>query len=357
MEMSGALDIINSIASFQLVFFTVYLFLKGNKIPSTIFLKIYLLFQLVTYVNYIFWSREYNFLRPFLLISVPGLFMCGPAFYFYIRSRLYKNFVLSWKLIIHAIPATLLLAGVLIILLIKGNFNGRIAILMHISFYWIKIQFLIYSLYTLYIIYRYQKDIKSLTSSSEKKKLSWLFIITWGITLNSFFDFILYCNPQFTDKGWDYIIFWIFINIFFFKAIIQPDQYLGIDEKNLLPVKLDKDKSENYFREIEEIITGNQLFLNPDLSLHNVAQAVRLSDRTVSQTIKENAAMNFTDYINIKRIEYAKEILRNTSKSEKNVLEILYEAGFNSKSVFNTQFKKHTGQSPTIYRLMNRQNI
>jgi AraC-like DNA-binding protein len=155
---------------------------------------------------------------------------------------------------------------------------------------------------------------------------------------------------------WGYILFLVFINIFFFKAIIQPDQFLGIDDKKLLPVKLDNDKGTRYFKEIEEIIHSNQLFLDPDLSLHNVAQAVRLSDRIVSQTIKQNVAMNFSDYINLKRIDYAKEILRTTTKSEKNVLEILYEAGFNSKSVFNTQFKKHTGQSPTDYRDSNKVN-
>ncbi len=357
MKVSGLLDIINSIVVFQLVFFTVYLFLKGKKIPSVTFLKIYLLFQLVSLATYLFWKYEYSLLKPVLLISVPSMFLCGPAIYFYIRSRLYKNFILSGNLIIHAIPAVFMLAGILFLLSATDNFNVRIAILMHLGYYWIKIQFLIYSLYSLRLIYRYQKDIKSLTSSSEKKKLNWLFIITWGITISSFIDFILYSNPHFTDKGLDYIIFWIFINIFFFKAIIHPDQYLGIEEKNLLPVKINKDKSISYFRKLEDIINSNQLFLDPDLSLHNVAQAVKLTDRVVSQTIKENAALNFTDYINIKRIEYAKEILRNTTKSEKNVLEILYESGFNSKSVFNDQFKKHTGLSPTDYRSMNRQFI
>jgi AraC-like DNA-binding protein len=154
-------------------------------------------------------------------------------------------------------------------------------------------------------------------------------------------------------QGWGYIVYWIFLNILFFKAIIQPDQYLGIDEKKLSPVKLAADRSINFFRQIEEIISTNQLYLDPDLSLHNVAQAAKLSDRLVSQVIRQNASLNFADYINIKRINYAKEILRTTTKSEKNILEILYEAGFNSKSVFNSQFRKHTGQSPTDFRNKN----
>jgi AraC-like DNA-binding protein len=94
----------------------------------------------------------------------------------------------------------------------------------------------------------------------------------------------------------------------------------------------------------------HQLFLDPDLRLYNVAQVVKLSDRVVSQVIRHNAALNFADYINLKSINYAKEVLRTTARGEKNILEILYEAGFNSKSVFNTQFKKNTGLSPTLYR-------
>ena len=83
-----------------------------------------------------------------------------------------------------------------------------------------------------------------------------------------------------------------------------------------------------------------------------MAQAVYLSDRIVSQIIKLNVVLNFTDYINIKRDNYAKEVLHITTKSQKNVLEILYEAGFNSKSVFNSRFKKHAGLSPTLLREM-----
>jgi AraC-like DNA-binding protein len=43
-------------------------------------------------------------------------------------------------------------------------------------------------------------------------------------------------------------------------------------------------------------------------------------------------------------------ILKNPSKKELTVLEILYEVGFNSKSSFNTSFKKYTNLTPTAYR-------
>lgn len=353
MKLAGILDIINSISVFQLIFYSVYLFLKGNKIPSTVFLKIHLLFQLAGYISYLYWTREYYFIRPLLLISMSSWFIWAPTFYFYIRSRLYNNFVPDRRLFIHALPALTVMIFTLLAVLKGGNFNDRIARLGQISFYFSKVQILAYNLYTLYIVYRYERDIKLITSANEKNKLNWLLFITYGLALNSLLDFILYCIPEFTNAGLGYIIFWIFLNFFFFKAILHPDQFLGIDEKKLLPVKLPEDKSKSHFTEIEEMINNKQLFLDPELNLHNMAQAVRLSDRVVSQVIKQNVDLNFSDYINKKRIDYAKQVLMTTSKSEKNVLEVLYEAGFNSKSVFNTQFKKHAGISPTSFREMN----
>jgi AraC-like DNA-binding protein len=352
--MSGILDIINSIAVFQLVFFILFLFVRGNKVPSTLFLKLHLFSQLIGYDNYLYFIHEAVFFKPLLMLSMPCMFLWAPTFYFYVRSRLYKSFVPKWKLLIHSIPAFIIMMIIIYLLLNSENFHGQIYTLRSVLYNILLVQLLGYYGFTLYIIYKYRHDIKFLSSSNERRKLNWLFVITYGMTLTSLTIAALFYILNVLEQGWGYIVYWIFLNIFFFKAIIQTDQYLGIDEKKMLPITLTKEKCKQYYRQIEEIITRNQLFLDPDLSLHNVAQAVKLSDRIVSQVIKESVSLNFTDFINKKRIEYAKEVLRNTTKSEKNVLEILYEAGFNSKSVFNTQFKKHTGLSPTAFREMNR---
>ncbi len=355
MKPTGILDIFNSIAVFQLIFFSVYLFVKGNRIPSTIFLKIYMLFQLLAYTNYIYWSKDIVLVRPVLIITMPSMCIWSPSLYFYIHSRLYKNFIPSWKLLIHATPAAILMIYILLIFTGDGNIAGQLVELRQRSYYIIKIQILAYNLYSLYIIYRYRTDIRSVTSADEKQKLNWLFFITYGYALTSLGGMVMYTIPGFKDFEWGYVIFWIFLNFFFFKAILHPDLFLGIEEKHLVSVRLSESKGSDYFTSIEQMINSKQLYLDPELSLHNVALAVKLSDRVVSQAIRQKSKVNFSDYINKKRIEYAKEVLRNTSKSEKNVLEILYEAGFNSKSVFNNQFKKHTGQSPTSFREINQE--
>jgi len=252
--------------------------------------------------------------------------------------------------LLHAVPALIMFISVTIVLIRSEEQLQDIRTLVRNSYYFLKLQLSAYVLYSLFLIYKYRKGIQDLTSSDEKRKLNWLLLFCYGILFASSGDIILNLVPEYRFTGLGYILFWIFISIFFFKAIIDPDQFLGIDERKLIPVKLTAEKGKELFRLIENTITDNKLFLDPLLSLNNVAKATKIADRMVSQSIKQNTYVNFTDYINLKRINFAKELLKNTTSSQKNILEILYESGFNSKSVFNSQFKKHTGLSPKEFR-------
>ena len=70
----------------------------------------------------------------------------------------------------------------------------------------------------------------------------------------------------------------------------------------------------------------------------------------LSVLINHHLNQHFFDFINEYRIQKAMQILKNPSKKKLTILEILYEVGFNSKSSFNTAFKKHTNQTPTEFR-------
>ncbi|WP_164118697.1 helix-turn-helix domain-containing protein, partial [Sphingorhabdus sp. Alg239-R122] len=59
-------------------------------------------------------------------------------------------------------------------------------------------------------------------------------------------------------------------------------------------------------------------------------------------------SFSFFDFVNGYRVSAAQDIL--LSSPDMTVLEILYAVGFNSKSSFNTAFRKHTGSTPTQYR-------
>ena len=91
-------------------------------------------------------------------------------------------------------------------------------------------------------------------------------------------------------------------------------------------------------------------FLNPELTVKDMAEELDIPARYVSQIINQYARQNFYDFVNSYRIEEAKRLFAETSRDKKTVLEILYQAGFNTKSAFNAAFKKHTGMTPTSYR-------
>ena len=69
----------------------------------------------------------------------------------------------------------------------------------------------------------------------------------------------------------------------------------------------------------------------------------------VSQVNYEKLNKSFFELLGSYRIEEAKKLLSEKS-THKNVMEILYEVGFNSKSSFNTAFKKYTLKTPSEFR-------
>ena len=59
---------------------------------------------------------------------------------------------------------------------------------------------------------------------------------------------------------------------------------------------------------------------------------------------------HFYDLINRYRIEEAARLLTDPEDEKITILEVLYQVGFNSKSSFNTLFKKYMGMTPTEFR-------
>ncbi|TGE28709.1 helix-turn-helix domain-containing protein [Hymenobacter metallicola] len=91
-------------------------------------------------------------------------------------------------------------------------------------------------------------------------------------------------------------------------------------------------------------------FLDPDLTVQDLARQLQLPARELSVLINHHLDQHFFDFVNEYRINKAKRLLKDPSQGKPTVLEILYAVGFNSKSSFNTSFKKQTGLTPTQYR-------
>lgn len=91
-------------------------------------------------------------------------------------------------------------------------------------------------------------------------------------------------------------------------------------------------------------------YLDPDLTIETVARRIGVPRHHLTEVINERHEKNFYLFVNQYRIEEAQQALKDPSQAGRTVLDIAYASGFNSKSPFNSAFKKLTGMTPSQYR-------
>ena len=127
------------------------------------------------------------------------------------------------------------------------------------------------------------------------------------------------------------------------------------DNNNYTPQKrykqslLKKEEITKYVSELEIIMLDYKLYLNPDLSLKDLASYLELPTNYVSQLLNQGFNKNFSEYINTFRLNEFKERVVLEENKELTIMAVAYDSGFNSKTVFNTFFKKTEGLTPNTY--------
>lgn len=113
---------------------------------------------------------------------------------------------------------------------------------------------------------------------------------------------------------------------------------------------LSDDQMTLYKRRLDEIMRAERLFLQSDLTLPKLAEAVNCSVNHLSQVINSGFGMSFFDYLNRHRVRYAKRLLIEHDGDSVPILNIAFAVGFNSNSAFYAAFKKCVGETPARYR-------
>ncbi|MFZ2286817.1 MAG: helix-turn-helix transcriptional regulator [Bacteroidales bacterium] len=91
-------------------------------------------------------------------------------------------------------------------------------------------------------------------------------------------------------------------------------------------------------------------YLNPELTLSQLAGELGISSHILSQVMNEKLGINFFDLINDYRVESFKEKIVDPKYVNFSLPGIALECGFNSKSAFNRIFKLKTGLTPSQYK-------
>ncbi|MCL1666047.1 AraC family transcriptional regulator [Elizabethkingia ursingii] len=303
-------------------------------------------------------------------------FLQIPIFYLYVVSVCYIDFRLKPKHLLHLLP--FLIANVILLPRFymvdpasKINFivNRQSRIELQFTHFLILIQIVVYLIAVFRILRKTKKLYLENYAGANINSYNWLFQFTSVLTV-LYLMAILKNAFKFSD--YPYISEWIKIVIlvlqlfiicwYLFKALNNPGLFRNVDsklklvseivseEKNSEPSGTHEKEYNEELLKLKEYMAEEKPFLNSSLTIQDVSREIKIPVRELSLLINHQLGQHFYDFVNAYRIESAMGILKDTTKNKVTVLEILYEVGFNSKSSFNTAFKKHTGNTPTHYR-------
>lgn len=364
------------IAILGFIIFILFLFFAGflltvktNKKLSNILLASFLIITAID-ISAFFYTviLDVNLTIDMLRNKVSDL--KNPLVFLYILSVIYSNFKLKKIHLLHLLPWIISLIVLtpnffLVDYNLKIEFSNNYTNNPEILF--LKKFSLLISLFYLfaevYYVKRYRKLLlENHTNKNHFKNYSWLkqllILMFFGTVLTVIKGYVR--DNQYPDQiiaTWRIItltfgIFFVFWLIF--KALNSPSLFRGIDV-NLSTSKEMKLKNlratnNQQIIDLKEYMQAEKPYLNPSLTIKKLATQLNMPMRDLSVLINQDLNQHFFDFVNEYRIKNAQDILKDASKNKLTILEILYEVGFNSKSSFNTAFKKYTGKTPTQYR-------
>jgi putative ABC transport system permease protein len=101
---------------------------------------------------------------------------------------------------------------------------------------------------------------------------------------------------------------------------------------------------------IEDVMDKGEFYLRDDASLSNLATQLGATTHHLSQVLNESMKISFQDLMARYRIRHACRMLRDPANDQMKIENIASVVGYNSKSAFNTAFKKRTGLTPSEYK-------
>ena len=130
----------------------------------------------------------------------------------------------------------------------------------------------------------------------------------------------------------------------FQKTIFKID--LGIEHTKKKKSLLDENTVITYTTQLLNHLREKEPYLDASLTLRSLADQVDIHPNQLSWLLNESLGKNFNEFINHYRIETFKSIAKDPKNSNITIMGLAYDSGFNSKTVFNTYFKKETGLTP-----------
>ncbi len=366
------------IAAFNALFFSVLIFQKKPRAFHDNILICWLIYLGLFIATYSFYSHELFTRFKLLSISLISLLMLhGPFLYFYILALVSIRRKLFRKDLLHLAPFILFNLYILI-----SSFNPDISGKLNIEKLtpeyeppFLFIFFLLltavsgtaYFLLTIKLFRKLKINFFNNYSSSAGPDPDWLrklvliFGIVWTILISvTVIHHVLHMfSMVFCTDG-------LFLSLSVFVILTG---YFGLKQKLIFSSediiaaagtpgtrakysgsRLTGSEAKIYAGKLTDHMISAKPYLNPELTLAQLASGLGISSHYLSQVINEQFELNFFDFINRYRVETFKEKITDPGYSNFSLLGIAFECGFNSKTAFNRIFKQTTGLTPSQYK-------
>jgi len=140
--------------------------------------------------------------------------------------------------------------------------------------------------------------------------------------------------------------------IWFFFYQAHPDTFLKarreIGQRHKQRETIGSAEAVRIAGSLKAVVEEDHVYANPELNLQVLAKAIRIPAYRLSAFFNTSLGVSFPEWLNATRIDRVKRLL--VEQSGMNILEASIEVGYASKTVFNSQFLRRVGMSPSKYR-------
>jgi AraC-like DNA-binding protein len=374
------------VAGFILILLLLLVMLgKRNKMRADWFLILYLTFSLFGQV-YSFVEQSEWMQRSYWMLLGRGLYLLyTPFFFLYVWALIHDGGIPRWL--------NLVLFGPFVIYVIHFLYfygwiftvvdprtieikNGMLYIERAAPWSWVLFVALFLIIEPFYLVWfynmfrNYERRVLSSVSNIDKIHLNWIKIL---FSIRGFTAiFLVPVSLMAVGSG--------FVTMQFLQVTIEAVSlifffllgYYGFNQTTVFTNVVDQSVQErehpSYERsglteesaiEIHEklvaVMVRDKPYLNGELSAKQLSSMAGISTNHLSEILSKVQHQNFFDFVNSYRVKEVKTRIKNPQFAHYTLLAIALDSGFNSKTSFNTVFKRFTGKTPSEYAKQKRQ--
>lgn len=366
------------IASFNAFFFTALLFQKKPRALHDHILVLWLIYLGLFTGVYAFYSHELFTHFQLLSVSLISLLLLhGPFLYTYVLALVNGRTSLSFRDFLHLIPIVLFNCYIL-----AASFSPELSeklnlelvspgqgtpVLFSLFLILTALSGTVYFILTLRLFRNLDRNISDNFSNAEGVDLHWIrrlaiaFGVVWTllITITVIHHVLNMFSAAFCTDGlflslsvFVILIGWFGLRqkVIFSPANIVIDRTSGEVQAKYSGSRLTSADAKSYAGRISAYMSSAKPYLQPELSLPQLATDLDIPVHYLSQVINEQFGQNFHDFINRYRVDTFRERLSAGDSDNFTLLGIAFECGFNSKTAFNRVFRQFTGMTPSLYK-------